>query len=332
MRRRRSHERQRGYALLELTLVLLVAGLLAVLGSRQLANRLNDAQAESAAVWMSTVHKALLAYVQRYGPLIQEASDPAALAAQGYTDWRRPTVAQLKKDQLLSDGTPESTRLTGAARLHVWHRGDCPGAGCVVEALVRSERPLQDSAQRPDAAMTAQWLLAAGGEGAAVHADDPQHIRGSAFVFSSTLPDLTVLPPGTVGMAVTAEHQEFWNFLRVRDRRNPDFQGSVSLAGQLHIRTSKLSGDDCAPDGAVVNEQGGTLLVCRNRRWRSVGNTAGGFSSNSLHDCALPDGTPTRNPVTGDCSCPWFATAVPIFDSGEHPWPQGRQMAYLCIG
>ena len=337
--------RQQGYALVELALALLIASLLAAWGVQALVNRLNDAQASAAAVWMDAVHKAVLVYVQRHGPEIQEAVTTDSLAAHGFPDWRRPALAELAQAGLLPPGTPESTRLTGAARVSVWRRGDCPGDGCMVEALVHGERPLRDSRRDlPDEAMLAQWLLAAQGEGAAVHPDDPGRIRGAAFAFSSTLPDGTVLPVGTVGMAVTAEHQALWSFLRVRDRRDPDFQGALSVAGDVHAATDvKLDGQlvigaqvedgqACAPDNAVAHHVLGGLLVCHRGRWRSSGRAGGGYGYNMVYGCETPDGRRTANPVTGGCSCPWYTSSVPIYDSGPQPASQGRQIAYLCVG
>lgn len=346
MKRHRHQGRQRGYALLELALVLLIASLIAVFGARTLANRLDDAQAQSAAAWMESIHKALLSYVRLHGPAIQEAVSPAALAAQGFMDWRAPTLAELKHAGILSVGMPEATRLTGMARLNVWRRGACPGDGCVVEGLVHGERPLRTAAgDQVDEAMVAQWLLAAKGEGAAVHARDPERIRGAAFAFSSSLPDGLTLPVGTVGMAVTAAHQALWSFLRVGDPRNPDFQGPLSVAGALHggqdatlggmlvLGATALDGQGCAVENAVAHEDHGGLLVCRQGRWRSSSRMAGGYSYNFPHGCQLSDGKRSGNPITGSCSCPWYATAVPILDNGRsHLDPEGRQVAYLCMG
>lgn len=330
---------------MELALALLIASLLAALGVQTLVNRLDDAQARSAAVWMEAVHKAVLAYVRRHGPEIQEALATDALAEHGYPDWRSPTPAQLIQAGLLSPGMPQATRLTGAARVSVWRRGDCPGDGCTVEALVHGERPLRDAKRdQPDEAMMAQWLLAAQGQGAAVHPGDPSRIRGAAFSFSSTLPDGAVLPVGTVGMAVTAEHQALWSFLRVRDRRDPDFQGplsvaggvqgggDVALAGQLVIGAQGRDTMACSTEHAVVHDVAGGLLVCRQGRWRSASRMGGGYGYNMLYGCETMDGMRTANPVTGTCSCPVYTATVRIFDSGPRPAPEGRQIAYLCVG
>ena len=338
--------RQQGYALLELVLAMLIASLLAAWGMQALVNRFNDAQAQAAAVWMDSVHKALMVFVQRHGHEIQNAVGSDALSAHGYADWTAPALSELMQAGLLSPGFPLAIRPTGTARMSVWRRGACPGDGCTIEALVHGERPLRDEASaQPDEAMMAQWLLAAQGKGAAVHAGDPSRIRGAAFSFDNALPDGTVLPVGTVGMAVTAEHLALWSYLRVRDSRDPHFQGGLSvagdirgtrdvaLAGQLVIGTRSYDGLDCATEDAVVHDATGGLLVCRGGRWRSSSRTGGGgYGYNSLHGCQTRDGVPTGNPVTGECSCPWYAAAVRILDTGPLPYPEGRQYAYLCVG
>lgn len=339
------HVRQGGYVLLEITVAMLIASLLAVWGAQVLVNRYADAQAQSAAVWMDTVRQAVDAYIRHHGADIQAAAGSDALSALGFADWRAPTLSELIQAGLMSPGVPISNRLTGAARVSVWHRGDCPGASCTIEALVHGERPLiDDKSGQPDEAMIAQWLLASAGRGVAVHVRDPGRIQGTAFAFGTTLPDGTVLAVGTVGMAVTAGDSGEADYLRVRDARDPDFQGTLSVAGDvstegsatvsdvLVIGAQHRDGESCETEGAVSNEMAGGLLVCRNGLWRSSSRMGGGYSYNTIHGCAFPDGRPTANPLTGECECPGYTVAIPIFDTGARPYPEGRQVAYLCVG
>ncbi len=324
---------QQGYALLELALALLLTTLLAAWGAHTFMNRYNDAQAQAAAVWMESVHKAVIAYIKHHGPAIQTAFGPGDIVLEGFTDWAAPTIRELVQAGFLSSGIPESTRLTGSARIDVWRGGSCPGNGCIVEALVHGRRPLYDDARNePREAMLAQWLLAARGHGAAVHGNDPTRIRGASFAFDSMLPDGTQLPVGTVGMAVTAEHLALWNYLRVRDPRDPDFQGDLSAAGQLVIGAQSSLDTACEPEFAVAHDQMGGLMVCRSSRWRSAGRSGGGYGYNSRFGCQTPDGAPTANPLTNQCSCPPFAAAVLILEFGEYLDANGKQQAYLCVG
>ena len=178
-----------------------------------------------------------------------------------------------------------------------------------------------------------------------MHANEPERIRGAGMAFSSMLPAGVILPVGTVGMGVTADHAASFDFLRVGDHRNPDFQNDLSVvgeisagrdiatAGQLVIGARSTEGGSCAPDDAVAHEHAGGLLVCRNSRWRSVSRTGGGgYGLNQIYGCKTSDGVSTANPITGNCSCPTYSTAVQIFDSGPKVFPEGRQYAYLCVG
>lgn len=332
--------------MLELTLALLLATLIAVWGVQVLVHRLEDAEAQSAAVWMDAMRKALAAYLLQHGPALQAADDPPAAFIEGFDDWRRPTVQELAGAGLLSQGIGPAVRLTGSARLVVWRRGSCPGDACAVEGLVYGDTPLlrpQDGSV--DAARVAQWLLASQGHGGAVHAADPERIRGASFAIGTTVSGGAPLPVGTVGMAVTAEHLAQWSFLRVGDVRNPDFRGGLSVAGnvssggdatvggRLVIEAQNANGTSCEPEGAVSHDIAGGLLICRWGLWRPASRGgAGGYSHNSLHGCVGPDGVSTLNPLTGDCSCPWYAVAVRLFDTGHSPLYEGRQQVFICVG
>ena len=225
---------QQGSMLIELAVALVIATLLAAWGAHTLVNRYRDAQAQAAAVWMESLHKAVVAYVRRHGPDIQTAVDVQALVLPGFADWQAPSLGELAEAGLLSSAIPHSTPLTGSAQIAVWRSGDCPGNVCAVEALINAERALLDAdGSETDQAMVAQWLLAAQGKGAAVQPARPDRIQGGALDLDNRLPGGRVLPVGTVGMAVTAEHLALWSYLRVRDPRNPEFQGQMSVEGNI---------------------------------------------------------------------------------------------------
>jgi hypothetical protein len=336
--------RQQGAALIELAMALALAILIASWAAQGVVHRFNDAQAQAAAVWMRTLHKAALSYVGRHAPGIQMASAPSDLAAEGYADWRAPKVEELMDAGLVPSGFPTVNGLAGEARVAVWTRGNCPGSDCIVEALVYGSRPLLKKGSEPDEAMIAQWLLGAEGFGAAVHPSDPDHLRGSAYALASVLDNGMALPVGTVGMAVTTEQQAFWNFLRVRDPRDPDLQGALTVAGDLNaasdvsldgrllIRSQAVAGARCDTDGALVQESNAGLLICRMWQWRPVSRIGGGYGHNSLYGCSSPDGLSTANPLTGGCFCPSYAMPFLLLDTGESSGPTGRQRAYLCVG
>lgn len=337
---------QQGSMLIELAVALVIATLLAAWGAHTLVNRYRDAQAQAAAVWMESLHKAVVAYVRRHGPDIQTAVDVQALVLPGFADWQAPSLGELAEAGLLSSAIPHSTPLTGSAQIAVWRSGDCPGNVCAVEALINAERALLDAdGSETDQAMVAQWLLAAQGKGAAVQPARPDRIQGGALDLDNRLPGGRVLPVGTVGMAVTAEHLALWSYLRVRDPRNPEFQGQMSVegniaggadarfSGQLVVGATHDRGEPCDAENAIAHAREGGLLVCRENLWRSAGGAgAGGYGYHSLRGCRTANGESTANPVTGSCSCPLYAVEALIMEVGENDFPDGKQYAYLCVG
>lgn len=334
---------QQGFALLELTAAVLIATLIAIWASGAVVNRMNDAAAQASAVWMLTIRKATQSYIQRYAPVLLAASGMTALAHKGYADWTNPSLPELKGDGLLSPGFPEQAMRGLSASIRLMRAGDCPGDTCRIDALIHTDQALLDSSSgKVNEQMVAQWLLAAQGWGGAVTALRPGYIRGASFEFSNPpVAGTSVLPAGTVALAVTAMHGGDSDYLRVKDPRDPLFQGQATIKGDLNAQASlhvqdylsigalEVANTSCTTVGLVAREAEGGLLVCRNNEWMSAGGRGGGgFSLNSAVGCSLE----TANPLTGVCSCPLGFGAVRISDSGSLMAPEGRTRGYLCVG
>jgi len=329
--------------MLELTVALLVATLLAVWGAGQVANRINDAAAQAAAVWMSSIRLAAFAYLDRHKAVLRAASGTAELAHLGYADWARPRLAELKAAGLLSAGFPESGVRGLGATIRIMRSGPCPGNECRVEALVHSSRALPDAmASSSGEQLVAQWLLAAQGQGGAVLRGRSHQIGGAAFQFPNPpVPGLDPLPDGTVAMAVTAEQLAATDYLRVRDSRDPDLQGTATVKGDIHAQASvNVQGylsigaeaterTACPADGLMARAAYGALLVCWGNVWLPAGGRGGGgYSTNTKTGCAAG----TYNLITGACSCPPGYGAVRISESGSMMAAEGLTRGYLCIG
>src|SRR3546814_21096596 len=81
-------------------------------------------------------------------------------------------------------------------------------------------------------------------------------------------------------MAVTAEQLEGSRFLRVRDDRDPDFQDSASVQGNIGTQKSLMAGEYlfhggrhairslCDRDGAIARASQRGMLVDQNGVWR----------------------------------------------------------------
>lgn len=335
--------RQQGFALVELAIALLIATLLAIWGSSQLVDRINDAAAQSAATWMSSVRMAAHAYLERNRSALQLAEAPGALAHLGYADWSRPGLPEFKAAGLLSAGFPEHGIRGLSAVVQVLRSGSCPGTACRLEALVHGQPPLPAVLSSSSGEqVVAQWLLAAQGQGGAVTASRPDRVGGAAFEFPNpAAPHLQALPPGTVAMAVTVEQLASADYLRVRDARDPLFQGDVTVGqdlraqadvdvqGRLLIGAEAVDRGPCQAANQIARGQYGGLLVCRDQIWQSAGGRGGGgYSTNTKTGCAPG----TYNLVTGDCSCPAGYGAVRIAESGSIMAAEGLTRGYICIG
>lgn len=337
--------KQQGFALLELTVVAVLATLLAVWASHTLVNRIGDASAQAHAVWMLAIKKSVHGYIQTYAGALMRAEHAGAMSPQGYADWAAPRLSELKAGSLLSAGFPE-TAFPGGASVRLTRHGDCPGDTCRIEALVYGNKPfLLSAGSQVDEQMVAQWLMAAQGWGGSVSHARPGVISGPAFEVPNPPASGAALPPGTVALAITSEQLNHLDFLRVGDTRDPAFEGSASIKGNvstqsdlhvgqyLHLGGQARMQDSCSDDTAVARDINGGLLVCRGGTWNGVSRTGGGgYSVNEIYGCATRAGATTQNPVTRACSCPGATASVLIADSGPQAFPEGRTLGYLCVG
>lgn len=335
--------RQRGSALLELTVAAMLALLLVVWASHSLQQRLSEAAVQGHAAWMMTLRGALHGWLSRYELQVAQAASASALAGQGYADWTQPALAELKADGLLDPGFTE-TGLPGGVAVRVHRHGACPSADCRADILVHSLAPYVTPEGSPDDARTAQWLLATEGWGAIVGSLSGDRLRGPSVNYSNPPWAGPALAPGTVALVLTSDQLATRDFLRLNDSRDPDFQGDATIAGTIEagedlnvhgyfrLQRQESAGLACAVDGAMARQAGGRPLVCLDGRWQVVGKAElGGYSTNQMWGCANNSGVPTANPATGDCSCPLGSATVQVSDSGPQDFPSGRTLGYLCV-
>ncbi|MAK56015.1 MAG: hypothetical protein CML17_09265 [Pusillimonas sp.] len=291
---------------------------------------------------MRTAKTAVLHYLTQHGSAIRQADGDGSFNLPGYSNWEKPTIGELVSESLLPAGFPDHVASGAGLAVQILRSGTCPSLACKLEALIFTQDVLMPKTGSGDyASMQAQWTLAARGEGGAVLATQPNRILGASFNFPNPpVSEMAALPIGAVVMAVTVEQTQAMDFLKVKDERDPQFQGTLSVKGAvateqglraegfLWLGQRAFANASCAEDGLVAREHYGGLLVCRGMRWVSAGGIGGGgFSVNSLAGCTMD----TMNPVTGACTCPTSYTAVRIADSGVDAG-SGRTRGYLCVG
>ncbi|HEU0230576.1 MAG TPA: shufflon system plasmid conjugative transfer pilus tip adhesin PilV [Burkholderiaceae bacterium] len=339
--------RQRGFALLELVVAALITTLLAVWGANAWVHRLDEANAHAMAAWMLAAREGVQAYIHRHGISMAQMDAGGTESVPGFQDWRTPTVPELKGAGLLADGFPEAGPGGLRVAVRILSGKNCPGSDCSLEALILGSPPLLDKRSgEVDEQKVALWLLASRGLGGVVNPRDPASVRGAAFGFANPpAAGMSMLPVGTPAMAITtAGSSDGAQFLRVRDDRDPDFQGTASVRGGIRSDGSVTAGEyvivgarhtvrsSCGQEGAVARDAYRGLLICQSGLWRSAGGSGGGgFSTNTVYGCFTSSGLSTANPVTGSCNCPLGHAMVAISDSGSAASPDGRTRGYLCV-
>lgn len=314
---RRCASRQHGFALLELSVALLIATLLLVWGAAALMRQADDASARATGAWMLEIRHAAYRMLARHFDTLSEGKPPVGSAGELlYADMYAPTVAEFKAQGLLPQGFPESAPMGGTARIRLATPSACPGEACRVDALIYASMALSDRQGRPDMMRMAVFADAAGGYGGYATAGAESRLRGKAFDFPNPhASEAEPLPAGTpilwAGMDLATAAQ----YVRRFDERDPQLKGELTVAGSVtgkrlkadeyvQISGQAVAGSACSPDGLVGRAPDGSLLSCQGGMWSS-GNAGGGFSIST-------QGCHVFNPMTGGLSCPKGYSPIPI--------------------
>ncbi|WP_322998622.1 hypothetical protein [Castellaniella sp.] len=346
---------QRGSLLLEFMLVAALGLALAVWAGQEWAQKARVLQAQALAAWMEPVQAAAQAYLRQHAAALQQADTPQALAVEGIADWTAPDWAELQAAGLLPPGWRNAGPLQQTLALRVSRTGACPQSPCRVQALVGTRAGLLRPDGRVDETLVAEWLLAAQGRGLVLWPNDPQHFRGAGRRLG--LPPGEPWPSGGVALAADwvvvgddstpgggGDSGDHADFLRVRDARDPDFQGDASARGSVRsgawlqaqdglvLEHGKISNTPCTMEGGVGrDDRHAGLLICRQGVWQDLARPAGGgYMLSSRRGCFSATGQSTHNPMTGACSCPSGYVGVQIAESGSLASPEGLSLGFVC--
>ncbi len=344
---------QRGSLLLEFMVAAVLGLVLAVWAGHEWAQRARALQARSLAAWMGVARDAAEAFLARHAAELAAAGAADALAGQGYADWTAPRWDELRSAGLLAGGWQAMGPLRRTLGVRVMRDGACPGASCRVWALVHARPALRTPAGGVDEALVAEWLQAAEGRGLVVWPHRPGFLGGAGLRVpvpeegvADWAPGVVALaaraPPGQGGEAGTGDADAY---LRVRDARDPDFQGDVTVQGVVRSGTRLAArdslqfergwsvGEACAPEGVLGRVRDGVgVLACRRGIWSLLARPAGGgYMLNSRRGCLNATGGTSANPVTGTCACPTGYVMAQVAESGSIMAPEGLTMGFLCL-
>ncbi|MGS1116674.1 hypothetical protein [Castellaniella sp. UC4442_H9] len=348
---------QRGSLLIEFMVVAALALALAVWGSHEWAERTRVLQARSLAAWMETARDAVQAYLSRESARVAQGASAGGETGPADAPWPAPSWHDLQAQGFLSAGWQQLGPMGHELGLRIWRSGDCPLESCRLNALVYTRSALQRRSGQIDAALVAEWLLAAGGRGFVLWPNKPSVFSGAGEQIFVPEGGPSEWRPGTVALFAgqnlgrgplagdVGGSPDTEEFLRVRDTRDPDFQNGMTAKGVVRSDTRVVAkesivledgwkgGTACPIEGAVGRDQNyAGVLICRQGKWTLVARaTGGGYMLNSRRGCRNVLGTPTPNPYTGECLCPAGFSILQVSESGSMTAPDGLTMGYLCI-
>lgn len=346
---------QQGSLLLEFMVVAAIALVLSIWATHEWVQRSRALQAQALAVWMETARVAADGYLQRYQHSLKQADVEAVMASEGFANWQAPSVPELQAAGLL----PAHWQSAGPLRQQlVWQAsrtGSCPLAPCTLQALVVAQPALQDKHGQVDRSLVAEWLLAARGRGLVVwpHAGDwlsGSGVRVPVPVGAGWQPGTVALLSAQAGSAVAETPPDIDSpvntddFLRVRDERDPDFQGDVTVQGRVRSNTTLQAAQGLRLDQGWIRYGGcGTenligrngmypgLLICLQGQWQPLARPAGGgYLFNSRRGCVSQTGASTVNPNTGACNCGIGYQPVLVAETGSVMAPEGLSQGVVC--
>lgn len=368
--RRRPHAPgQGGFALLELTIAVAIACLLAIWAANRLLHDADQVAERAAGLWLVDLRRALEGVLARHGETLAGGGVPVDEQGRpAYADPWSPTVEELKAQGHLAGAFSNPGPFGMRAVIKLWRGAACPGSACRLEALAYSVVPggrpgagradtrrdvgrdVGPDAGRyvgrdtgPDVARIAGVLMAADGAAASVSELAPHRLRGAAFDLPNPpVAGMAPLPIGAVAVRVDRGAADLRDYLRTRDARDPQFRGDVSTAGTLsasgrvvageHLKLDGVAvpGDPCPENGLLARDTDGALLNCAGGLWASPGGFGGAYSTNTDTGCDMP-GRSAPNPRTGACSCPPGYRPVLVAAGGERDREVGWTEGYVCL-
>lgn len=192
-----------------------------------------------------------------------------------------PAVTQLAKMNLGIDGTlgvgSYKSMANGGfditiSRTPVGCELSPNGNDCNITGLVCTDRPVRDlmnSNNVVDSMGIGKILARLGANAGASMLGSPGQIVGNGEAWTAPNP-IPGTPPGIVCARFGFGVAEYWNFLRVRDSRDPQFMNNVTMRGGVHVRSTANYGDACPTDGMAVwgqFENKPVWLQCVSGKW-----------------------------------------------------------------
>jgi prepilin-type N-terminal cleavage/methylation domain-containing protein len=304
---------QRGFSLIEMIIVTILASLLTIWSASSWVQQADDAAAASMGQWLRAVKLSVDTMLLRQADVLTGLTSQAE-SVSSFRDVFQPTVAELIQAGYLARGFPDQAPLPFDLSIRLLRpQGLCLTVGCKIEAYIFAIPKTLQLSQAGNTNLVGKILEAIPGFGASVTPLMPHKIRGATINLSNPpFVGFQTLPSGTIVLNAFHDTSAHASFLRQEERRDVRFSANlavegISSAGYLRVTAVENPGQTCPTVGLVAQSSRSGLVVCQGGVWKSNSLSNGGHFiiqadfPNPLRRLGLDNG---ENPKTGDHTCP----------------------------
>lgn len=283
--RKVTKQRQKGWFMISASMALIIMSIIMLTVYREKHTEFETAAAKSQAGTIGAIRTAAEILVfdhyvdyQEGKPIIR--NNITLPWGEGSGESLHPTIDQLSKmnlgiDGISSSGNYKSMTYGGYSITIKRSPAGCElspsGVDCNITGLVCTDKPVRDDAAHTDvdAPGIGTMLAKLGNLGGISLLGSPGEIIGNGGSWTEPNP-IPGTPPGIVCARFGYGVAEYWNFLRVRDSRDPQFMNNVTMKGGVHVRSTANYGEVCPTNGMAVwgnFENKPVWLQCVNGKW-----------------------------------------------------------------
>lgn len=281
----------RGFTLIELIIGISISAVLAVIANRMLAEASQESLARGSGSYLSVATEALGAQLMLRFPAY--AINPAPIdpgtglpMVSGFANPARPTLAELIAAGRLRAGFPATTPTRQTLRFDVITT-NCPGPTCQITGLACTTTPVNFGEPDPRWDMVTAMYEEQRGRGAQATMGNPGTINGPTGAFPNPNGNMAGVVCGVTQMV---DFALFDQYVRIRDTRDPDLRGNLTVAGTVTVggptvlnNTLNVAGTATVQNNLTV---GGAITA------GPCINLAGGAQGRAGFGCANPNDVP----------------------------------------